>query len=292
MTQELEQATINLLLRDTIAAVYAASREVEKIYNSSDFGVNMKSDSTPLTKADKVSDREIRERLMHTYIPLLSEEGRFVPYEERANWPLFWLVDPIDGTKEFIKKNGEFTVNVALIQNRTPIIGVISLPAHHKLYFAASGVGSYRVENMDFNAHPDPESITLEELLAQGQKLPIPREPGHKFTVVNSRSHLAPEMASYLEKIRSKHPDMDGHHPYGSSLKFCMVAEGSADLYPRITDTYEWDTAAGQAICAFANAEVVTMKEKEKEETQLIYNTETMKNPSFVARQCKNDRNA
>lgn len=286
MIQELEQATINLLLLDALYAVCIASREVEKIYNSSDFDVNLKSDATPLTKADKVADSEIRESLMHTYIPLLSEEGRFVSYEERSNWSLFWLVDPIDGTKEFIKKNGEFTVNVALIQNRIPIIGVISLPAHHRLYFAAKGIGSYRIEDFDFNTCSSREGLLLDSFLARAKRLPLEQEKRHAFTVVNSRSHLAPEMAAYLEKIKKEHPDMDGHHPYGSSLKFCMVAEGSADLYPRITPTSEWDTAAGQAICVFAHAEVVSM---EKKPEPLVYNTETMINPAFLARQRADD---
>ena len=290
MAKELTQETIDLLLGDAVYAVLCASREVEKIYQSSDFGVNLKSKSTPLTKADLISDNEIRARLMHTYIPLLSEEGRTILYEERVNWSLFWLVDPVDGTKEFIKKNGEFTVNVALIENGKPIIGVISVPAIKKLYFAAEGVGSYRMDLKDSDAALSREACSVEQLVKAREitgtvkRLPIEELRPARFSIVYSRSHLSPEMDGYLQEVRKAHPDMEEPKPYGSSLKFCLVAEGSADLYPRITPTSEWDTAAGQAICVYADAEVI---DKEKG-TPLTYNTESMENPAFLARRKRN----
>lgn len=267
------------LLQDAVFAAISASKKVREIYDSGDFGVNMKSDSTPLTKADKISDSEIREQLLHTYIPLMSEEGRMIHYEERANWLLYWLVDPIDGTKEFIKVNGEFTVNIALIEEGYPIIGVICLPSTETLYFAARSVGSYKIPNRALSEIKEYKDCSVEKLLPKALRLPLPYEAEHRYTVVSSRSHLAPEMTSYLEKVRELHPDMLPPIPQGSSKKFCLVAEGTADLYPRITPTSEWDTAAGQAICEFADCVVVTM---EKQPKRLIYNKEEMVNPSFI----------
>ena len=276
----LEDHVVARLLQDAVFATISASRKVREIYDSGDFGVNLKSDSTPLTKADKISDSEIREQLLHTYIPLLSEEGRMVHYEERANWTLFWLVDPIDGTKEFIKENGEFTVNIALIEEGHPIIGVICLPSTETLYFAARSIGSYKIASGALSGFKTYDNCSVEQLLTKAVRLPLPSEAEHRYTVVSSRSHLAPEMAAYLEKVGKEHPDMLPPIPHGSSMKFCLVAEGTADLYPRITPTSEWDTAAGQAICELAGCEVVTMKGFQP----LIYNTETMINPSFIVR--------
>ena len=191
----------------------------------------------------------------------------------------YWLVDPIDGTKEFIKVNGEFTVNIALIEEGYPIIGVICLPSTETLYFAARSVGSYKIPNRALSEIKEYKDCSVEKLLPKALRLPLPYEAEHRYTVVSSRSHLAPEMTSYLEKVRELHPDMLPPIPQGSSKKFCLVAEGTADLYPRITPTSEWDTAAGQAICEFADCVVVTM---EKQPKRLIYNKEEMVNPSFI----------
>lgn len=279
----LSKESVVTLLQDAVYAAISASKKVREIYDSGDFGVNMKSDSTPLTKADKISDSEIRDKLLHTYIPLLSEEGRMVHYEERVNWKLFWLVDPIDGTKEFIKENGEFTVNIALIEEKRPIIGVICLPAIETLYFAARDIGSFKISNRVLSEITSYEDCTVDSLLKKATRLPLPFEGEHRYTVVSSRSHLAKQMASYLEDVKKQHPDMLPPIPQGSSQKFCMVAEGTADLYPRITATSEWDTAAGQAICELAGCEVVGMYTF----VPLTYNTETMINPSFIVRKAK-----
>ena len=276
----LEDRVITQLLQDAVYAALSASRKVRNIYDSGDFGVNLKSDSTPLTKADKISDEEIREHLFHTHIPLISEEGRTVHYDERANWRLFWLVDPIDGTKEFIKELGEFTVNIALIEDRLPSIGVICLPSTETLYFAARDIGSYKIESGVLSNFTKYEDCSFEKLQRQAVRLPLPSEADRRYTIVSSRSHLSPEMADYIEKVKIEHPDMLPPIPHGSSMKFCLVAEGFADLYPRITPTSEWDTAAGQAICEQAGYEVVSMASKKP----LIYNTEKMINPAFIVR--------
>ncbi len=273
----LDKNVVETLWQDAIFATISASKKVKEIYDSGDFEVNMKSDATPLTKADKIADTEIRERLRHTVIPLLSEEGRVVTYEERAKWSLFWLVDPIDGTKEFIKENGEFTVNVALIEDGRPIIGVICLPSFERLYFAARDFGSFRYEERCIAGLQSYEECAPRELLKRSSQLPLPQESDHRFTVVSSRSHLAKEMSSYFEALRLLHPDMIDI-PQGSSKKFCMVAEGTADLYPRRTPTSEWDTAAGQAICELAGCEVVKMF---KPHQPINYNKEDMRNPAF-----------
>jgi len=276
----LEKDVLRTLLHDAVYATLLASRKVKEIYDSRDFGVNLKSDSTPLTKADTIADNEIRDSLLHTFIPLLSEERRMVHYEERANWSLYWLVDPIDGTREFIKTNGEFTVNIALIEEGHPVIGVICLPAMQKLYFAARDFGSFRIAGDVLNSLQTKEDCTPEKLIAMAERLPLSKDPKRPYTVVSSRSHLAPEMSEYFEVLRAQHPDMLDPIPRGSSEKFCMVAEGSADLYPRITKTSEWDTAAGQAICELAGCEVVTKDTFEP----LVYNKETMLNPPFIVR--------
>ncbi|HET8838031.1 MAG TPA: 3'(2'),5'-bisphosphate nucleotidase CysQ, partial [Flavobacteriaceae bacterium] len=224
------------LLETAIKASLEAGKRIMEIYNNEDFEVDFKGDSSPLTKADLASHEIIMSYLEKTEIPVLSEEGKGIPYNERKNWKQLWIVDPIDGTKEFIKKNGEFTVNIALVENQIPVLGVIYVPALNELYFADKEDGSFKGSNIEgFSG--------LEKLKNESVKLPI-KNSKEIFTVVASKSHLSPETEEYIRELENKHGKVNSISK-GSSLKLCMVAEGKADCYPRFAPTMEWDTAAG-----------------------------------------------
>ncbi len=258
---------MNEILRTAINASLKAGEAILKIYEEDDFEVDFKSDQSPLTKADKVSHDIIDTMLQPTGIPVLSEEGKEIPYETRKNWDQLWIVDPIDGTKEFIKRNGEFTVNIALIENHKPVMGVVYVPVLRILYFA-SEKGSYIVEDIDIH--------NIDRMNQYAQALPIAHQL-EKYTVVASKSHLSPETEEYIEKLRAEHGDISMISK-GSSLKLCMVAEGLANCYPRFAPTMEWDTAAGQAICMYSGCEVIDMETKE----QMIYNRPQLLNNWFL----------
>jgi len=261
----------NSLLSVAIKAALDAGDEILKIYNdpAADFSVEKKADHSPLTVADKVSHRVITGMLAQTGLPVLSEEGRNIPYEERSAWKRFWLVDPIDGTKEFIKRNGEFTVNVALIENGEPVMGVVYVPVTRELYFASEG-GSYKYQAGDIF---DPENLFRTEV-----KLPLISERSC-YTVVGSRSHMSPETGEYIGKLDTGGKEIEIISK-GSSLKICLVAEGKADIYPRLGPTMEWDTAAGHAIAKFAGKQINVYAT----EAPLIYNKENLLNPWFVVK--------
>ena len=248
-----------------------AGKEIMKIYETEDFDVDFKSDDSPLTKADIASHNIIVELLQQTQVPVLSEEGKEMPYSIRKEWDTLWIVDPIDGTKEFIKRNGEFTVNIALIENNSPILGVIYVPALEQLYFSATGLGSYKVNDIV-------ECGELEELIDSASKLPI-KDPSRPYTVVASRSHLSEETKGFIDELRKKHGEIETISK-GSSLKLCMVAEGQADCYPRFAPTMEWDTAAGQAICRYAGIDVIDYKTQET----MKYNRENLLNNWFLVK--------
>lgn len=256
------------LLQLCIQASFEAGKEIMRIYETGDFGVDMKSDNSPLTKADIASHNVIVKHLEQTGIPILSEEGKNISYEERKDWKQLWIVDPIDGTKEFIKKNGEFTVNIALIENNTPILGVVYAPALNELYFSSSEDGAY----LSFAKNLEP----LDSLINNASRLPIPKT-SNKYTVVASRSHMSPETEDYVEQMREQHGEVE-LISRGSSLKLCMVAQGKADCYPRFAPTMEWDTAAGQAICMHAGFNVLDWKTKET----MKYNRKELLNNWFL----------
>lgn len=272
----LSEEVLCKLLSEAVYAAQLAAVRILEVYRAGNFQVNLKSDSTPLTVADSEAHDIIRTALFRTRIPMLSEEGRYIHYEERRDWDYFWLVDPLDGTKEFIKINGEFTVNIALIEKNRPVIGVVLVPVSSTLYFAVSGRGTYKIQPFDLSGSR--EQCAFLTLSAQAQRLPLP-DDSRRFTVMHSRSHLSPETADYIEQLRERHPDLD-IITKGSSLKICMVAEGKADLYPRINPTSEWDTAAGQAVAEFAGMEIVDMVSHKP----LVYNKESLINPPFVVR--------
>ena len=258
-------------LTTAITAALEAGKAILEIYHSGAFDIELKGDSSPLTRADTASHNVIMSYLEATDIPVLSEEGRDIPYKERKDWKQLWIVDPIDGTKEFIKRNGEFTVNIALIEDQKPRIGVIFVPVTGELYFSSKEIGAFKVA-------VDLENFDIEPLLAKGDKLPLERED-KTFTIVASRSHMSPETESYVQEMREKHGEVKLISK-GSSLKLCMVAEGTANCYPRFAPTMEWDTAAGQAICEHAGFQVIDWKTKEV----MLYNREELLNNWFLVK--------
>lgn len=263
------------LLKIAINAALNAGKEILAIYNNpnEDFEIERKSDNSPLTKADKASHKVIMEALQNTNIPVLSEEGAKIPYSERKNWSRLWIVDPLDGTKEFIKRNGEFTVNIALVENNTPIAGVIYVPVLETLYWGAVGYGAFKMQGVNTD-----NLTTLQASLEKAIKLPQTKAE-LPYVVVASRSHMSPETAEYIDQLRRMYP-MVGMTSVGSSIKICLVGEGSADIYPRFAPTMEWDTAAGHAIVKAAGKEVYQRDEK----TPLTYNKENLLNPWFIVK--------
>jgi len=240
------------LLPPLFNAAVRAGASIMRVYkNLDDYDISLKDDKTPITLADRVAHKTIREYLGPTRIPILSEEGRKMRYEERRNWELYWLVDPLDGTVEFIKGNNEFTVNIALMENNVCMGAVIYVPYFEKLYIAGRDAGSYVKE------HVAPDSgaeYTYDEIVTGWTRLPLECEavrPHPRLRVAVSRSHQTPETAEHIARLRATHPDLEIVEQ-GSSYKFCLLAEGRVDYYVRTTHTYEWDTAAGELILAEA----------------------------------------
>ncbi len=260
---------IKHLLATAIEASILAGHEILKVYDT-DFEVEVKDDNSPLTRADKNAHKVITEALIPAGLPLLSEEGKSIPFTQRKDWDLFWMVDPMDGTKEFVKRNGEFTVNIALIHHGRAIMGVIYVPVTATLYFGSEGSGAYRLEGIN-------SFESMDSIYSKAVQLPGKREDG-KFTVICSRSHLSGETEDYIRQMEALHGEIVLTSK-GSSLKLCLIAEGRADSYPRYAPTMEWDTAAGQAIVEASGGEVLKTKTTEP----LRYNKEDLLNPWFVA---------
>ena len=261
-------------LKIAIKSSIEAGLNIMKIYSKNNIEIECKEDLSPITKADKISNKIIFKNLKKTKINILSEEGIDVPYRLRKNWPLFWLIDPLDGTKEFLKKNGEFTVNIALVNNNKPVIGVIYAPAFKKLYFSEKGIGSFRVDNIsDFKYLETCKIFDLSEVN-------YPKT----FTCVTSRSHSNKKTLTWLNNQKKIHNKLDSVC-FGSSIKMCKVADGSAHVYPRFGPTYEWDTAAAQAIIENSGGSLVNYRTKKP----LIYNKESLLNPSFIATYTNNN---
>ena len=252
-----------------IKTSFEAGKKILEVYES-EFAVEEKDDKSPLTEADKRAHLKIMEHLEETNYPVLSEEGRDIPYEERKDWEYFWMVDPLDGTKEFVKRNGEFTVNIALIHQQKAIMGVIYVPVKDVMYFGKKGVGSFKLE--DFSKNSDK---TLEEIKRNAAQLPIQNE--RKYTIVGSRSHMSSETENFIKEKEKEKGEIE-ILSRGSSLKLCMVAEGLADDYPRFAPTMEWDTAAGQAIVEAMGGSVINWKTKEP----MLYNRENLLNDWFL----------
>lgn len=235
------------------------------------FDVEYKDDHSPLTTADKQSHAIIHEELSNFGIPILSEEGVSIPYNDRKTWDEYWLVDPLDGTKEFVKRNGDFTVNIAFMKSNHPEAGIIYAPVKDILYFAFPGIGAFRCSGRKESL----KNLTMDSLLMSSEKLPTVYTD--EFVIVASKSHQNPDTESFIKKVIEEKGAVQ-YMQVGSSLKFCAMAEGSADLYPRLGPTMEWDTAAGHAIAEHAGCEV----RKWDSELSLEYNKENLLNPWFL----------
>lgn len=240
-----------------------AGKAILEIY-SKDFEVLEKEDASPLTEADQKSNQVILDGLEELYpdIPFISEESKETAYDDRRSWAKFWLIDPLDGTKEFVKKNGEFTVNIALVENGEPVLGVVYIPVQDKVFFAEKGKGAF---SMVGNNNPE--------------KLHNPYHYSDKehVVVVASRSHLSQEVLDFVENLKASGKKVD-FLSAGSSLKFCLVADGKADVYPRLGPTMEWDTGAAHAVVLEAGKQVNRHDTGEP----LKYNKENLLNPWFI----------
>jgi 3'(2'), 5'-bisphosphate nucleotidase len=220
--------------------------------------------------ADKNANKIINKYLVKSKIPIISEENKILSYEERKNWKQCWIVDPLDGTKEFIKRNGEFTVNIALIKNNKPIIGVIYVPVSKTLYFTSDN------SSKSYKALLKTNTIIIDEIFNNAVEIFPTQKNNNILRIVGSRSHLNDTTKNYISKIEKKNKIKIVSK--GSSLKFCLVAEGGAEIYPRFAPTMEWDTAAGQAICQAVGVKVIDVTTNEP----LKYNKQNLLNPHFL----------
>lgn len=276
-TTMIDQSIREYLLPEQFNAAVRAGAAIMRIYkNSDDYDISLKSDHTPITIADRMAHLTIKEALGKTRIPILSEEGREMLYDERRNWELFWLVDPLDGTVEFIKGNNEFTVNIALMENNVCVSSVVYVPYHNKMYIAERGHGAWVMEGVAPEADA---SYSYRDIHTNIVRLPLQQHSHDHFRVAVSRSHQTDETHSHIDTLRIEHPDLEVVEQ-GSSYKFCLLAEGSVDYYVRTTTTSEWDTAAGELILLEAGGNTRAYPSGE----ELQYNKEVLDNPWFVAK--------
>ncbi|HKK67412.1 MAG TPA: 3'(2'),5'-bisphosphate nucleotidase CysQ [Bacteroidales bacterium] len=257
-----------------LKAAFEAGKDIMHIYLHEDFNVEMKSDNSPLTKADKKAHETIMAHLKDIDYPVLSEEGKSMDYNLRKDYERFWLVDPLDGTKEFISRNGEFTVNIALIEHGTPVAGVIYVPVTGDLYLGIVGEGAWKQNLSGKESAPDTNTIKQNK-----NAIRCTSRVEDKLVVVGSRSHMNDETRDFISKLESTYGKAD-IMSRGSSLKLCMVAEGKAHVYPRFAPTMEWDTGAGHAIAKAAGAEVLDATKR----TELNYNKADLLNPWFIVK--------
>jgi len=249
---------LNSLLDLAIEAAEEASRAILNVYHSHDFQAEVKGDNSPLTLADKQAHEVITTMLQSSDLPILSEEGRSIAYDERKQWEYFWMVDPLDGTKEFLKRNGEFTVNIALIHQHKPVLGVVAVPVSGDIFYGGDNLGAF--------------------VKRQGVETRLTVRPGvdlkqSGLRVVASRSHMNDETRAFIDRLQE--PILVSS---GSSLKFMLLAEGKADVYPRFAPTMEWDTAAAHAVVHGVGVKVLQSGKDE----ELTYNKEELLNPHFL----------
>ena len=272
------QEVFELLLPAMYNAAVRAGAAIMQIHgHKDDYQISLKNDKTPITLADRQAHRVIRESLGSTRIPILSEEGREMSYDERRNWELYWLVDPLDGTAEFIEGYNEFTVNIALMSENRCICAVVYVPYFEKMYLAGDGHGAY----LKTQVAPDAASnVGFGAIFSDCVKLPMAADKRHQgVRVAVSRMHCTPETDAHIEQLRRVHPDLEVV-VQGSSYKFCMLAEGAVDYYVRTSSTYEWDTAAGELILSEAGGSTRTLPEQ----GALRYNEPDLRNPWFECR--------
>lgn len=265
------------LLPPLFNAAVRAGAAIMKVYRHiEEYDITLKEDQTPITEADREAHRVIRDYLGRTRIPILSEEGRTMRYEERCNWELYWLVDPLDGTVEFIKGNNEFTVNIALMENNICMGAVIYVPYFEKMYIAWRDRGAFLKEGVTPDAAADYDYASIKSTC---RRLPLAESPEREGLIVAvSRSHQTPETHAHIDALRDRHAVEIVEQ--GSSYKFCLLAEGKVDYYVRTTHTYEWDTAAGELILAEAGGRTESLPEG----GELRYNEADLHNPWFVCR--------
>ncbi|WP_461630096.1 3'(2'),5'-bisphosphate nucleotidase CysQ [Labilibaculum euxinus] len=260
------------LLFAAITASLKAGKEILEVYNSKDFEIQIKSDNSPLTIADQRAHQAIVSILDELGLPVLSEEGEHLGFEIRKNWEYCWIVDPLDGTKEFIKRNDEFTVNIALIENGTSIAGVIYVPVYKQLYFSDKELGAFRMDDIvDWSGD-------LDSLVVHSIALPLSQDR-KSIRVVGSRSHMNQETKDFISKLQEEHDNVELISK-GSSLKLCMIAEREADVYPRYAPTMEWDIAAGHAIVSASGGKVLHLNSDD----EISYNKEDLLNSWFICK--------
>lgn len=254
---------MSLPISEIVKIARQAGKEILKIYNNPTlFGdIDYKADDSPLTLADQAAHHHIAAALqtLTPEIPILSEEGKHLPYEERSHWTKFWLVDPLDGTKEFIRRNREFTVNIALIEGNKPVFGVVHVPVGDVSYFGSKGEGAFKQEGDGKARAIQATSISMSQ---------------KNLRIVASRSHMSEPVQQFIAKLNEPQTVS-----MGSSLKFMLIAEGKADVYPRLAPTMEWDTGAAQAVLEAAGGSVI----HHETGNPLDYNKENLLNPWFIA---------
>jgi 3'(2'), 5'-bisphosphate nucleotidase len=272
-----DDKTFAELFQTAFKAALKAGKRITELYESDDFNVSMKSDNSPLSTADREAHDIIKQHLIMSRIPVLSEEGRDLQFEERKSWDILWIVDPLDGTRQFIQKRGEFTVNIALITGGEPLFGIIYAPVFDELYFGIKETGAYKIEAAK-------NTVTCNLAFPQIMKLakPLPtaaKNANDRYVILASYHHVNSETLEYIDEVRKQHPDAEVKK-VGSSLKMCMLADGIGDVYARFTDTYEWDTAAGQSILEGAGWRISAFDTGEP----LRYNKESLLNPYFICK--------
>ena len=245
-----------------LQAAIEASKKIMSV-RKGDYSIELKSDDSPVTDADEAAHSVIKKHLVETPFPVLSEEGKKAHYEIRKDWEKLWIVDPLDGTRAFINGRNEFTVNIALVENGIPILGVIAIPVEEKVYWASTGNGAFRAHFSDL------KNTTR-----------LPDETGnHPYRVTVSRTHLEKRTQAFVDDLRSDHPDLKLVKS-ASALKFCILADGLADCYPRFSPCMEWDTAAGQILLTETGKELIDLATGKP----MVYNRKNLKNGPFIAR--------
>jgi 3'(2'), 5'-bisphosphate nucleotidase len=273
-----DSETFTDLFLSAFRAAIIAGKRILEIFNAEDFQVAMKSDNSPISSADREAHEIIKRLLLNSRIPILSEEGRDMQFEERKAWDILWIVDPLDGTRQFIQKREEFTVNIAFVVGGNPLFGVVYAPAIGDVYFGIKETGSFKinVKNRDLSDY------SLQQILAESKKLgPLPKTNG-KYTILASYNHVNRETLEYIAEMRKTYPEVEVKK-VGSSLKMCMLADGIGDVYVRHTETYEWDTAAAQSILEGVGWCINALDTNEP----LTYNKESLLNPYFICKRAE-----
>ncbi|WP_445384783.1 3'(2'),5'-bisphosphate nucleotidase CysQ [Robiginitalea sp. IMCC44478] len=257
--------------KSALQAALSAGKAILDFYKEDDYELTYKEDDTPLTSADLAANTIITEALAETGIPIISEESLEIPYAKRKNWEQCWIVDPLDGTKEFVSRNGEFTVNIALCRQGKPVLGIIYIPLSRELYFGdVDRKAAYKHTLEEGQPLPD-------KLFAPEHRIYAAKADPAVLRVLCSRSFRDPQTEAFIRDLQKKHEAVEIISK-GSSIKFCLMAEGKADLYPRFSSIMEWDTAAGQALCEAAGLKVTTIESGEP----LSYNKKELRSSGFI----------